>query len=175
MMLSYFMKRNPGAGKTPQENSQYLDKYSIYTTLEPCAQCAGMMTFLRVERVVYGQEDSSYGKALERLQLDSSHAFAPPAHGYPPYPRRVMCEASSSDFRVQLETAFSNYRSRHRARSTLTDFLYTDEAKAVFQKASEALQRLEAKYPENVAVCQAARRFLETEVPKGEPPLELHF
>jgi len=78
-ILSYFMKRGAPAGEDARELSQYLSQYTIYTTLEPCAQCAGMMTFLRVQRVVYGQEDASYGKALERLEMDTSRLLAPPA------------------------------------------------------------------------------------------------
>jgi len=69
----------------------------------------------------------------------------------------------------------SQFRSQHRGRGTLSDFLYTDEAKAVFQRATEALERREAKYPENKPIQEAARSFFEREVPKEEPPLELRF
>ncbi len=48
-----------------------LKKHTVYTTLEPCAQCSGMMTLCSIERTVYGQTDPGFGKAMERLALDS--------------------------------------------------------------------------------------------------------
>ena len=48
-----------------------LPGYTVYTTLEPCVQCSGMMKMVSMKRVVYGQSDPGFGKALERLSLDT--------------------------------------------------------------------------------------------------------
>ena len=49
-----------------RELSPGLDKlnlagYTIYTTLEPCAMCAGAMIHYRISRVVYGTKDLKLG------------------------------------------------------------------------------------------------------------------
>ena len=46
-----------------------LDGFTMYTSLEPCIMCAGMMTMTDVDRVVYGQKDVDFSNGLERLAL----------------------------------------------------------------------------------------------------------
>ncbi len=56
----------------------YLDHFTVYTTLEPCAMCAGMMCLTKIPRIVYGQSDddkngrTGYGKAVERFRRESA-------------------------------------------------------------------------------------------------------
>lgn len=57
-----------------QQKIQKLKGYTIYTTLEPCAMCPGMMMLTSVPRTVYGETDPIYGEALERLSLVPSLA-----------------------------------------------------------------------------------------------------
>jgi len=70
--------------------TKYLDGYTIYTTLEPCAMCSGMMALTKVKRAVYGNPTHLYGRAIERLMLDS-RALKDPSDGrslgFKPYPR----------------------------------------------------------------------------------------
>ncbi len=40
-----------------------LDGCTLYTTLEPCAQCAGAVVLARVERLVFGAADPKAGMA----------------------------------------------------------------------------------------------------------------
>lgn len=47
-----------------QKNSARLDGCDIYTTLEPCAMCAGAISWARVRRIYYGVNDEKFG-ALE--------------------------------------------------------------------------------------------------------------
>jgi len=49
----------------------FLENYTLYTTLEPCIMCAGMMVMSRLRRVVYGQADPHYGGAMERMKFTS--------------------------------------------------------------------------------------------------------
>ena len=44
---------------------RYAKGYTVYTTLEPCAMCTGLMILTQVTRVVYVQEDPGYGDTAE--------------------------------------------------------------------------------------------------------------
>ena len=116
-----------------------LKDYTIYTSLEPCAQCSGMMVLTSIKRTVYGQTDPGYGKAIERLKLDSKKWN--PA-GYTPYPRPVISDRSESEYCAQLEAAYE------KAGGSITQFLLTDQAKAIFRAATENLFNYPLKFPE---------------------------
>lgn len=49
--------------------SKYLNKCSLYVTLEPCVMCAGASYWSRLSKVVYGAKDDRFGfkKAGEKL------------------------------------------------------------------------------------------------------------
>lgn len=42
-------------------NTRYLDKCSIYTTLEPCHMCIAAITLSRIKNLFFGIEDKKYG------------------------------------------------------------------------------------------------------------------
>lgn len=105
-----------------------LKGFTVYTSLEPCAMCSGMMTMAEVKRCVYGQTDPDYGKALERLEFDGARKG-----GWKPYPRPVKSEPSALQFRKDLDKA---YGSQH----DLTQWLRTDQAKEIFKKADDRLK-----------------------------------
>ncbi len=128
-----------------------LKGYSIYTTLEPCAMCSGMMTQSSVARTVYGQTDPAFGKALERLQLDSRAL----PNGYSPYPRPVRSEPSQSPVRIQLDVA---YLKRDMG---LTAWLRTEEAHEIYKAANARLKSYKCSFPENEVVLEAAKKFVE--------------
>lgn len=46
-----------------------LTEVTIYTTLEPCAMCAGAMVQARVKRLVYGAPDPRMGAVGSRVKL----------------------------------------------------------------------------------------------------------
>ncbi|MCP3950649.1 MAG: nucleoside deaminase, partial [Desulfobacterales bacterium] len=116
-----------------------LKDHTVYTTLEPCAQCSGMMVLTNIKRTVYGQTDSGFGKAIERLKLDSKKWI--PA-GYKPYPRAVISDRSESKYCQQLEQAY------HKSGGSITRFLLTDQAKIIFHEAAANLYNYQQKYPE---------------------------
>lgn len=124
-----------------------LEGYSVYSTLEPCAMCVGMMIMSEVDRVVYGQRDPQWGQAAERLSIDSRGVD----RGLSPYPRTVISEPSRSPFRERLEDA---YRSHDTA---ITGWLDSAEAEEIFMEAVRALQRFEPKHAPNQALLDAAR------------------
>lgn len=49
--------------------SKYLNKCSLYVTLEPCVMCAGASYWSRLQKVVYGADDDRFGykKAGDKL------------------------------------------------------------------------------------------------------------
>lgn len=49
--------------------SKYLNKCSLYVSLEPCVMCAGASYWSRLQKVVYGTNDDRYGykKAGDKL------------------------------------------------------------------------------------------------------------
>ncbi|HDZ40351.1 MAG TPA: nucleoside deaminase [Bacteroidetes bacterium] len=45
---------------------KYLDKCSLYVTLEPCTMCAGALFWSRIGRLVYGADDEKRGYTLNK-------------------------------------------------------------------------------------------------------------
>lgn len=131
----------------------------VYTTLEPCAMCSGMMTLTGVRTTIYGQADPAYGEAIERLELDSTAL----PHGFCPYPRGVVSARApgriSSALAGRLEAGFEAYRQR--CRDSIVDWLSTPEAEALFAEAPRELLRYAVQFPANADLLAAARRFLE--------------
>lgn len=125
-----------------------LNGHTVYTTLEPCAQCSGMMVMTRVKRTVYGQTDPAFGKALERLSLNSLKWNEA---GYTNYPWTVISEKSATRYCELLDKEYA------KAGGSVTSFLLTDTSKAIFESAAKALQDYQVKYPENKDVLNHAK------------------
>jgi tRNA(adenine34) deaminase len=49
-----------------------LEHATLYSTLEPCAMCAGALVAARVERVVFGARDLRFGAVRSKFQLADS-------------------------------------------------------------------------------------------------------
>lgn len=138
-----------------------LTGYTVYTTLEPCAMCSGMMLLTNVTHTIWGQEDPSYGDALERLELNSTVIQG----GYPPYPRYVQTDGSKLIYRYWLDYEYQEYMNKTGTNSStahITKFLATDEAKFVFQNTTDTFMTYKVKYDENQKYLDQARRFYET-------------
>ncbi len=125
--------------------------YTVYTTLEPCAMCAGMLTLTQVARVVYGQRDPAYGDALQRLQLDSRAC----GRGYAPYPRTVAVAQAPDEVSRQLDDAY-----RSRTALPIVRFLATPTARRLYAQAARQLAQYQARYPANQVRLDSARRYL---------------
>ncbi len=149
-------------GYLNKTHSYSLKGHLIYTSLEPCAQCSGMMTLVSIYRTVYGQTDPSYGKALERLQLDS---LALP-DGYPPYPRKVISNRSNSPICKKLEDAYTE------SGGSITGFLLTDSARAIYQEAWNKLLNYTVKFPQNKEKLKDAIEFLNNVVTDEFTPIK---
>ncbi len=133
-----------------------LKLHTIYTTLEPCAMCSGMMTLTQLCRTVYGQTDPAYGKALERLQLNS--IIWDSTLGYKPYPRGVFSDKSPDAISSLIDDAYSNY-----SEGSLTKFLATDEARKFYGRASDEFDKYRiAKDASNQQYIDSAHAFFDS-------------
>jgi len=157
LMTCYLERKREAGNRVPGDN---LKDFSVYTTLEPCAMCSGMMVLQSVALTVYGQKDPSYGDALERLAFDGDHCG-----GYPPYPRPVKSVASTLAQRGQIETRFKEYCAQKPPPCSITDFLATPAAKQVYDDALAAFKGYRPRFPENKPVLAAALRFYDAYVP----------
>lgn len=146
-----------------------LKNFTLYTTLEPCAMCSGMMYLTSLPRTVYGQTDLSYkdrrgyGGAIERLQLNST--LLP--NGFEPYPRshHIQSDGSNIYHRYWLDSLYKAWIDLSSDNTSITTFLTTDLAKAVFEDALQLLLSCyEIKHPENAKIIKQARDYYENEV-----------
>lgn len=146
-----------------------LKYHNLYTSLEPCAQCSGMMTLQSIKRTVYGQEDPGFGKAIERLELDTHELpeLLPEKYknGYEPYPRAVISEQSKSVICRKINEAYAEMG------GSITGFLLSDEAKVIYDKAKEMLLNYQVKYEENEGIYKDAISFLNNEVTDHYTPI----
>lgn len=131
--------------------------YTLYTTLEPCAMCSGMMVLNSLPRTVYGQTDPGFGKALERLGLDTS-LFA---HGYPSYPRPVQSDASHTVYRYLLDEYYEKFTGWTEGHRSITVFLASARAKKIYKRALDEFLNFKVKFPKNKKIYKNARAFYE--------------
>ncbi|WP_444908937.1 nucleoside deaminase [Microbulbifer sp. TRSA005] len=162
------------------KETNYLNDTSIYSTLEPCMMCGGMMIFLEVSRVIYGQSDPDFGKNIERLKQsfksDCRYKFESKPHvenvckidipaNY--RARNISSEPSSLLQRAQLEGAFYNHRLLFS--STITDFLMSAEAKNIYRAAHQRLMGFKPKYQaNNNLLLESQKRLKQLESTPGD-------
>lgn len=130
-------------------SGKYIDGYSVYTSLEPCAMCTGMMTMTKAKRCVYVQADPGFGSAIKGLNLVN-------------YPR-VFASYTPVALRQKraLETQFAAFS---RTNPSITDYLLTTNAEAIYASALSDLNSYQVKYATNVAFYSAVTNFIATQV-----------
>lgn len=136
-----------------------LGNATIYTSLESCAQCAGIMTLASVENVVYLQDDPgqyAVGNILWRMTDGAGDT--------PNAPRPIAASCFAFPYYTQLNDAFLEFRRSLADASTppfavpangapdrigsITSFLCTKAAWSIYQVAwMEFLQNLTLQYP----------------------------
>ncbi|TGV01554.1 nucleoside deaminase [Flavivirga rizhaonensis] len=140
--------------------------YTLYTSLEPCAMCSGMMTLQSLNRTVYSQTDPDFGKAIQRLEFDAADYG-----GCPPYPRAVISDVSPSIYRYMLDTAYVNYLRKGYDRS-ITKFLTTENARVIYSSAVDELLNYQVTYPENQSALNNAISYYNNIVSDTYTPLD---
>ena len=86
--------------------------------------CTAVMSMAGISRVYYGQSDPFFGKAAERLRMNTKTAG-----GFVPYPRVSDCILIVSPLQRELEKAFQKSPVKE-----ITRWLATDQAKKIFEK-----------------------------------------
>lgn len=144
-----------------EHDTELLDKYTIYTTLEPCAMCSGMMSLVKVAHCVYGQNDGDalrvgYGRAIERLQLDSSSL----PNGYKPYPRTPeTSKAIDLPHRKALDNMYNTG-----SESSITEFLLSDAARKVYADANDEFYNFVVAFEKNQDIYDATKKLVDKAV-----------
>jgi tRNA(Arg) A34 adenosine deaminase TadA len=143
--------------------SQMLNELTVYTSLEPCAQCVGIMALARIKQMIYLQPD------------DGSRRVANVLYNLAPYSVRVRpieanrCGRFVNDqqygenlkngferfAKAVVDTAeepfFTDGAAAADRSPSLTSFLCTDAALDEYQKATEEFQKLDdsqLRYPD---------------------------
>ncbi|MCP3851428.1 MAG: hypothetical protein GY694_14465, partial [Gammaproteobacteria bacterium] len=131
--------------------------FTLYSTLEPCAMCTGMMILTQLWRAVYVQRDPGYGDTLQRLSIDTS---AQP-NGYKPFPRIFDMTQLSSKFAKQLDRAYE--KSSRQSKIGITSWLRSNDAKEIFRNAYADLKQYKSKFGNDEALIEAIK-YLQNDV-----------
>jgi len=141
-----------------------LNEVTIYTTLESCAQCSGIMTLANLKSVVYLQSDPGQyriGNILFNLSNPQSvshpNANPAPAAKYGA-PEPVSAALFGFEHKQKLETAYEQFAAamgapnayfwksadgqQHDSATSITSFLCTDAARRIFEEAAAELMAL---------------------------------
>lgn len=147
----------------------YIDDGVIYTTLEPCSMCAGMMSMEKAARTVYAQHDPSFGDALQRLALNSTK-LGPPPEGFIPYPRVTKPQPSTLEFYGKIATEYAAYcGTTPFSQCNIVAFLATPQANALYAQETRIFQSYNPLFPENGPMQKALLKlYQEAPVSNGQ-------
>lgn len=133
-----------------------LKGYAVYTSLEPCAMCSGMMTMQDVSKTIFGQTDPDFGNAMQRLEFNSSSMPG----GYCPYPRGVISVEAQTATATAIDQAYCAYYNNPQPHSGLTHWLTTAEAQTLYAAANTEFLNYQVQFPANQPLLAAAQTFL---------------
>ncbi|WP_445354950.1 nucleoside deaminase [Microbulbifer sp. EKSA008] len=148
---------------------------TVYTSLEPCMMCSGMMIFLGGSRVVYGQADPDYGQSIERLQqayskncgIKNSQCIVDKPGNY--FTRRIISEPSKLIQKEKLDGAYFAYELQHE--DSIIGFLLSDETKKIYKSSYLEFKSLDVRHKENQLIYHQALSILE-QLENGELQLD---
>jgi len=157
-----------------------LNNVTVYTSLESCAQCSGIMTLAQVEKVVYLQKDfGTYciGNIVYNLTLkqDGSRTGVPAPKPIPACDFRFeyydhLNEAYKKFYQEVLKTPFwDDCKGTLDRTQAVTSFLCTDVAYEIYRDADQKFQspKYKAKSLDNQARLDKARIFVQRMVALG--------
>lgn len=152
--------RTVGSAARPSRIS--LDEVTVYTTLESCSQCSGIMALAKVKEVVYLQTDPGMyfiGRILRNLTPDDLRAPLPIGGGEIGLPEFAELDAAFEAFPLRLkDTPFWQGSDGDEDRNpSMTSFLCTAGARAIYARARARFLEL-ADQPEGT-VAPANRRL----------------
>jgi tRNA(Arg) A34 adenosine deaminase TadA len=152
--------------------SNVFNGVTIYTSLESCAQCSGVMTLASCLRVIYLQSDPGQylvGNLLYNLSrphpkpslLSTMKSVRPKPTSKYWAPEPLSADHFHFEYKRQLEDAYANFLSKgqddqnwyffsgsgkKKKADSLTSFLCTDDAKAIFDAADQEFKSLKVNH-----------------------------
>ena len=127
--------------------------FTLYTTLDPCVMCTGMMLMTKLSRAIYVQADPEYGDVADRLAGDK------------PYPITLDIDQAGISEARMLD---AGYRSWGKT-DDITYYLRSEAARKIYESATQRLREFKSAHG-NEADIAAALRFLDEVVDSGYQP-----
>lgn len=175
--------------------STLLSNVSVYTTLESCAQCSGIMALAKLGTVIFLQIDPgqySIGNIMRNMTVKTGLEA----------PEPIPASAFGFSYSNELNGAYQSFRERPKTKQhamvldrdgketsdsytkSITSFLCTKSARDIFKRGADDLRAFQVKYPTwkpdggtanlltNSEVLGEAQRFVEyacVEARRGTP------
>ena len=131
-----------------------LDGYTLYTSLEPCVMCAGMIAFTGIDRLVYGQESPGYGNTFERMGILENDTLN--SDSAASYPRQVNVVKSKDQISYSLDSIKKAHPEWHNLKLLTTNMIWE-----LFDHAKKTLNEHQVRFNQNKALLEGAKDFLE--------------
>jgi tRNA(Arg) A34 adenosine deaminase TadA len=125
----------------------------LYATLEPCAQCSGIMELANLGSMIYGQDDPSQHHISTVLYNLYRHSAMPGS--------LVPIRATFLSCWGELASAYQRFvaDAAPRSRVGLTSFLETVAAYRIYRKTAAAFATMQPRHASNAAILAGARAF----------------
>jgi hypothetical protein len=130
-----------GIAKSESHYSKILTRTTLYTSLESCAQCSGLMALGAVPEVVFLQPDPSQNCIGNIMYSLNGKGCAFQA------PRPIPAHACGVREYGRLERKYELYAKEKGTPASITSFLCTDSAGSVFRAGQRTLRGLQLKHP----------------------------
>jgi len=132
--------------------------FTLYTTLDPCVMCTGMMLMNHLTRAVYVQSDPDYGNVVQRLKSAEKS-------GWPPYPVTLDIRQADIPEAKLLDQAYAKLGQK----DVIIPFLRSPQAERIFADATERLRGFQSEHGQQ-ALVETALRYLDEVVDEGFQP-----
>lgn len=162
-MLGYLSQIKP--------NNYGLQGHTLYTTLEPCAMCSGMMVHTELDRTVSalrelpfkGSEclEMSYGQTLQRLAKN--------VEGLGPYPLSTQSDFLQHPIADEFLSASIKFQKNDEGQHHVGAFLASEKARELFSKAEELFINFKPTHKDNFALYQNAYNYYSNLPDYGDP------
>lgn len=144
----------PASDMPPWSFGKLLQSDRLYATLEPCAQCAGVLDLANIGSIIYGQDDPGQRHIVNVLYNLHHHEGDDPGA---PLPIRADFLPLFDEL-TQANRDFRGSAARG-SPSGLTAFLETVEAYRIYRQASHMFATMRVEDHGNLAVLDQARTF----------------
>ena len=155
---------NIASGDNPSDKySNALSRVTIYTSLEPCTQCTGIMMLGRVRSVIYLQSDPDMYRicnflyTLTTLKKKPDFIRSPEPLAASRFGMRIQAELDEAYRQFVAQKKSGPYFHRDTGgeirTSSITSFLCTEWALEKFSKAADAFNKMRLKHRDYRPCC----------------------